>query len=48
MRLRERGSYSAKGRIKTPGVALVKEVMSEVRRIVVDAPEGLFELEEEK
>src|SRR5256885_1683441 len=29
-------------------LGLVKEVMSEVRRIVVDAPEGLFELEEEK
>jgi ribosomal 30S subunit maturation factor RimM len=27
-------------------LALVKEVQSEARRIVVDAPEGLFELKE--
>jgi len=27
-------------------LGLVKEVMSEARRIVIDAPEGLFELEE--
>ena len=34
-----------KGGVLVP-LGLVKEVMSEARRIVVDAPEGLFELEE--